>query len=32
LRLPQVYCELVDDDKSYIARSITLVRNKKRGV
>src|ERR1700733_11943961 len=31
LRLPQVYCELVDDDKSYIARSITLVWNKKRG-
>src|SRR5579862_8727529 len=31
LRLPQVYCEPVDDDKSYIARSITLVRHKKRG-
>ena len=31
LRLPQVYCEPVDGDKSYIARSITLVRHKKRG-
>ncbi|WP_246798074.1 hypothetical protein [Burkholderia perseverans] len=31
LRLPQVYCEPDDDDKSYIARSITLVRHKKRG-
>ncbi|CAG9195780.1 hypothetical protein BGLA2_1180021 [Burkholderia gladioli] len=30
LRLPQVYCEPDDDDKSYIARSITLVRHKKR--
>src|SRR6516164_5407527 len=24
LRLPQVYCEPYDEDKSYIARSITL--------
>src|ERR1700741_4441389 len=27
LRLPQVYCELDDKDKSYIARSISLVRH-----
>src|ERR1700744_4918594 len=32
LRLPQVYCEPVDEDKSYIARRITLVQNKKRRV
>ncbi|CAM2193932.1 protein of unknown function [Paraburkholderia kururiensis] len=32
LRLPQVYCEPDDEDKSYIARSITSVRCERRFV